>query len=44
MRGNYPGRVMKRSLYTTAALNPMKTLIGAAAIVGIAGVLRARGR
>jgi NAD(P)-dependent dehydrogenase (short-subunit alcohol dehydrogenase family) len=44
VRGNYPGRVMKRSLYTTAALNPMKTLIGAAAIVGIAGVLRSRGR
>jgi NAD(P)-dependent dehydrogenase (short-subunit alcohol dehydrogenase family) len=42
VRGNYPGRVMKRSLYTAAALNPMKTLLGAAAIVGIAGVLSAR--
>ena len=42
VRGNYPGRVMKRSLYTTAALNPVKTLLGAAAIVGIAGVLSAR--
>jgi len=42
VRGQYPGHVMKRSLYTTAALNPMKTLIGAAALVGLAGVLRAR--
>ena len=42
VRGNYPGRVMKRSFYTTAALNPVKTLLGAAAIVGIAGVLSAR--
>jgi NAD(P)-dependent dehydrogenase (short-subunit alcohol dehydrogenase family) len=42
VRGNYPGRVMKRSLYTTAALNPVKTLLGAAAIVGIAGVLSSR--
>jgi hypothetical protein len=42
VRGNYPGRVMKRSLYTTAALNPVKTLLSAAAIVGIAGVLSAR--
>jgi hypothetical protein len=42
VRGNYPGRVMKRSFYTTAALNPMKTLLGAAAIVGIASVLNAR--
>jgi hypothetical protein len=33
---------MKRSFYTTAALNPMKTLLGAAAIVGIASVLNAR--
>ena len=42
VRGNYPGRVMKRSLYTTAALNPVKTLLSAAAIVGIAGVISAR--
>jgi NAD(P)-dependent dehydrogenase (short-subunit alcohol dehydrogenase family) len=42
VRGNYPGRVMKRSLYTTAALNPVKTLLGAAALVGIAGVISAR--
>jgi NAD(P)-dependent dehydrogenase (short-subunit alcohol dehydrogenase family) len=42
VRGNYPGRVMKRSLYTTAALNPEKTLLSAAAIVGIAGVLSSR--
>ena len=42
VRGQYPGHVMKRSLYTTAALNPMKTLIGAAALVGLASVLRAR--
>ena len=42
VRGNYPGRVMKRSLYTTAALNPMKTLLGAAAIVGLASVIGAR--
>ena len=42
VRGNYPGRVMKRSLYTTAALNPLKTLLGAAALVGIAGVISSR--
>ena len=42
VRGNYPGRVMKRSLYTTAALNPVKTLLGAAAIVGLASVISAR--
>ncbi|MEO8564281.1 MAG: SDR family oxidoreductase [bacterium] len=42
VRGNYPGHVMKRSLYTAAALNPVKTLLGAAALVGIAGVLRSR--
>lgn len=34
---------MKRSLYTSAALNPVKTLLGAAAIgIGIAGLLVAR--
>ena len=42
VRGNYPGRVMKRSLYTKAALNPVKTLLGAAAIVGLASVIGAR--
>ena len=42
VRGNYPGRVMKRSFYTTAALNPVKTLLGAAALVGIASVISAR--
>ena len=42
VRGNYPGRVMKRSLYTAAALNPVKTLLGAAAIVGLASVINAR--
>jgi NAD(P)-dependent dehydrogenase (short-subunit alcohol dehydrogenase family) len=42
VRGNYPGRVMKRSFYTTAALNPVKTLLGAAAIVGLASVISAR--
>jgi NAD(P)-dependent dehydrogenase (short-subunit alcohol dehydrogenase family) len=42
VRGNYTGRVMKRSFYTTAALNPVKTLLGAAAIVGLASVLNAR--
>jgi len=42
VRGKYPGRVMSRSLYTQAALNPVKTLLGAAAIVGIAGVLSSR--
>jgi len=42
VRGNYPGRVMKRSLYTAAALNPVKTLLGAAALVGIASVINAR--
>ena len=26
-RGRYPGRVMKRSLYTTAALHPVTTLL-----------------
>ena len=42
VRGNYPGHVMKRSFYTTAALNPLKTLLGAAALVGIASVIGAR--
>ena len=43
VRGNYPGRVMKRSAYTKAAMHPMATLLGAAAIgVGMAVVRRAR--
>jgi NAD(P)-dependent dehydrogenase (short-subunit alcohol dehydrogenase family) len=42
VRGNYPGHVMKRSFYTTAALNPVKTLLGMAAIAGVAGLLSAR--
>jgi hypothetical protein len=33
---------MKQSFYTKAALNPVKTLLGAAAIVGIAGVISSR--
>src|SRR3954447_17405652 len=37
VRGNYPGHVMKRSFYTTAALHPVRTLLGVAAIAGIAG-------
>jgi NAD(P)-dependent dehydrogenase (short-subunit alcohol dehydrogenase family) len=42
VRGQYPGHVMKRSFYTMAALNPVKTLLGAAAIVGLASVISAR--
>jgi NAD(P)-dependent dehydrogenase (short-subunit alcohol dehydrogenase family) len=42
VRGSYPGRVMKRSLYTTAALHPVRTLLGAAAIVGLASVISSR--
>jgi NAD(P)-dependent dehydrogenase (short-subunit alcohol dehydrogenase family) len=42
VRGQYPGHVMKRSFYTMAALNPVKTLIGAAAIVGLASVISSR--
>jgi NAD(P)-dependent dehydrogenase (short-subunit alcohol dehydrogenase family) len=42
VRGKYPGHVMKRSLYTTAALHPVRTLLGVAAIAGIAGVISAR--
>jgi NAD(P)-dependent dehydrogenase (short-subunit alcohol dehydrogenase family) len=43
VRGHYEGHVAKRSFYTTAALNPGKTLLGAAALgVGIAAMLRAR--
>ena len=42
VRGNYPGHVMKRSFYTAAALHPVRTILGMAAIAGIAGVLSAR--
>ncbi len=42
VHGKYPGRVMKRSFYTTAALHPVRTLLGVAAIAGIAGALSAR--
>jgi NAD(P)-dependent dehydrogenase (short-subunit alcohol dehydrogenase family) len=45
VRGRYPGRVRKTSAYTTAALNPMRTLVGAATLgVGIAVALGARRR
>jgi NAD(P)-dependent dehydrogenase (short-subunit alcohol dehydrogenase family) len=44
VRGNYPGRVKKTSLYTKAALNPIPAVIGAAVIgLGIAGLLATRG-
>ena len=44
-RGVYEGRVMERSLYTTAALNPVATVLGAAAIgLGVALASRARPR
>jgi len=37
VRGNYPGRVMSRSAYTTMRLNPGKTMLGIAAVgVGLA--------
>ena len=42
VRGNYPGHVRKRSFYTFAALNPVKTLLGVAALAGIVGVIGAR--
>jgi short-subunit dehydrogenase len=43
VRGNYPGRVRGRSLYTKAALHPVAALAGVAAIgVGIAVALRGR--
>jgi len=41
--GSYEGRVKQRSLYTTAALHPMATLLGAAALgVGLAAVIATR--
>jgi hypothetical protein len=44
-RGDYPGRVMERSLYTSAARNPVATVLGAAAIgLGVALAARTRGR
>lgn len=43
VRGNYPGRVHGRSLYTKAALHPYAALAGMAALgVGIAVALRDR--
>jgi hypothetical protein len=42
--GSYQGRVKRRSLYTTAALHPMATFFGAAAVgVGLATLLLRRG-
>ena len=44
LRGEYQGHVMKSSLYTSAALHPVRSLLGAAALgVGIAAVMRTRG-
>jgi short-subunit dehydrogenase len=44
-RGAYEGHVFKRSLYTTAALNPIATVLGAAALgLGVALAARARPR
>jgi short-subunit dehydrogenase len=41
VRGSYPGRVRNRSLYTKAALHPVATLAGVAAIsVGLAVAMR----
>jgi NADP-dependent 3-hydroxy acid dehydrogenase YdfG len=43
VRGNYPGRVRGRSIYTKAALHPVAALAGVAALgVGIAVALRSR--
>jgi NADP-dependent 3-hydroxy acid dehydrogenase YdfG len=43
VRGNYPGRVRGRSIYTKAALNPVAAVAGVAALgVGIALALRSR--
>lgn len=43
VRGNYPGRVRARSLYTKAALHPVAALAGVAALgVGIVVALRSR--
>jgi hypothetical protein len=44
VRGNYPGRVRGRSIYTKAALHPYAAIAGMAAIgVGLAVALRDRG-
>ncbi len=44
VRGNYPGRVMSRSAYTTMRLNPRTTMLGIAAVgVGLALALGSRG-
>ncbi len=44
VRGNYDGHVATSSLYTKAALNPLRAVLGAAVLgLGIATVLRARG-
>jgi hypothetical protein len=44
VRGNYPGKVRGRSLYTKAAIHPVATLAGVAALgVGLAVALRGRG-
>jgi hypothetical protein len=44
VRGNYDGHVATSSLYTKAALNPLRAVLGAAALgLGIATVLRSRG-
>jgi NAD(P)-dependent dehydrogenase (short-subunit alcohol dehydrogenase family) len=43
VHGRYEGHVAKSSLYTSAALHPLRTMLGAAALgVGIASVLHAR--
>jgi NAD(P)-dependent dehydrogenase (short-subunit alcohol dehydrogenase family) len=43
VRGRYEGHVAKTSLYTKAAMNPVKALLGVAALgIGIAGVIQAR--
>lgn len=43
VRGSYPGKVRRRSLYTRAALHPVATLAGVAALgVGLAVAIRQR--
>ena len=45
VRGSYPGRVRKSSAYTTAALDPVPALVGAATLgLGLAVALGARRR
>jgi NAD(P)-dependent dehydrogenase (short-subunit alcohol dehydrogenase family) len=42
VRGNYEGHVASTSLYTKAALHPMRAVLGAAALgIGLAAVVRA---